>query len=130
MSAPAPKYVNHDGHRWHVLRTVDEGEDGIMLELSRLVGRIGGHRRPRVIWAKAGECQAWQRPQVRRIRTTARLRGRRVVFEFDERTEVVTLRLERGRGGLTSTLGGLYDTLARQKAANVKRDRKFNRRTR
>lgn len=124
----ATSYVMHDGHRWRVLRTITDPVDGELHELLRLVGKLGAARTSRTLWAKVCECTPWEKSGVRRIRTSARLRGRRVVFEFDPRTEVVTLRLERQRRAVTSTLGGIFDTLLRQRAAVERRDRAFARR--
>jgi hypothetical protein len=53
-----------------------------------------------------------------------------VVFEYDQQTSIITLRLKRQRRGYTTTLEGLYDLCARQQAANAKRDALFKRRTR
>lgn len=123
-------YVVHDDYRWRVLRSITDPLDGEMLELFRLEGSIGAERKGRTIWAKAVECQVWQRPRLRRIIPETLLRGRRVFFEYDERTEIVTLRLGRARKGLATTIGGLYDTIARQQAANTRRDRAHARRMR
>jgi hypothetical protein len=120
----------NDGYRWRVLQTAIDPEDGEMHELMRLVGRVGMDRTQRVLWARTSDCRPWERRGVRRIISETTERGRKVIFEYDERAGVVTLRLSRQRRGLTSTLGGLYWTLARQQATNTKRDRAFAKRTR
>ncbi|HEY6965855.1 MAG TPA: hypothetical protein VI229_00175 [Burkholderiales bacterium] len=120
-------YVRHDGYRWQVLRTVHDEQDGPMHELMRIAPF--GNRLPKVLWAKATECTPWKAEGIRRIVGVVPLRGRKVIFEFVPGTDEVRLRLSRQRTALTATLGGLYDTLARQKAANERRDRAFKRRT-
>lgn len=124
-------FVVHDSRRWRVLQTIEDPIDGTMHELMRHDGRIGSFERtPIVRWAKVNDCQPWKRPGKRRIISETTERGRKVIFEYDERSAVVSLRLSGQRKALTSTLGGLYWTLARQQAANERRDRAFARRKR
>lgn len=123
------KYVTHFGNRWTVLQEEIDPEDGKMLQIMRKVGRIGAERRTSIIWARESECSPWKKGSVRRIISETTERGKKVIFEHDGETGVVTLRLARQRTSLTTTLGGLYWLLVRQQAANVKRDRAFARRT-
>lgn len=54
----APAYVKHDGQRWHVRRTAKvDGAPAYVLQQSR-----GPRLPPRVILARASECEPWQRP--------------------------------------------------------------------
>lgn len=123
-----PTYVLHDGYRWKMLGSTDvDGEPAY--DLAR---QVPGGRGKRTLLARVRDCQPWQRPAgTRTIRgEKPHRKGRPVVFEYDQQTGVITLRLKRARAGFTTTLEGLYDMCARQQAANLKRDREFTRRTR
>jgi len=129
-----PVYVLHDDVRWKVVGEI-EIDDRPAFELRRRVPVHGGTRRQwqvRVITAFVSDCQAYVAPgRTRVIRGKfPHRRGRPVVFEYDQQTSIITLRLKRQRRGYTTTLEGLYDLCARQQAANAKRDALFKRRTR
>lgn len=126
-----PTYVTHAGHRWRVMQEITDPNDGPMYELSRRMGRVGENTGNAILrWALVSDCQPWKKTGLRRIISATTERGRKIIFEYDAKNDVVSLRLSRQRKALTTTLGGLYWTLQRQAAMNAKRDRAHARRVR
>jgi hypothetical protein len=128
LVSAAPGFVMHDGYRWKVAGVIElDGEPAY-----DLVRPVPGGKGTRSLLARASECAPWRRPAgTRTIRgEKPHRKGRPVVFEYDQQTGVITLRLKRARSGFTTTLEGLFDMCARQQASNLKRDREFTRRIR